>query len=112
MVLYFDHSYPPDRGYAYVGASRVRTANDCYHFGLIRRTDWLPVGGDESTEQLQRSADSMSDSEDSDGESRDSSLNFENASESNHSHDELFSELMQHSITAEACESDDLFDGF
>ena len=56
-------------------------------------------------------ADSMSDSEDSDGESRDSSLNFESASESNHSHDELFSDLMQHSIAAEACESDDLFDG-
>ena len=23
--LYFDHCYPPDRGYAYVGASRFRT---------------------------------------------------------------------------------------
>ena len=52
----------------------------------------------------------MSDSEDSDGESRESSLNFGSASESNHSHDELFSDLMQQSITANADESDDLFD--
>ena len=94
MVLYFDHSYPPDRGYAYVGASRVRTAADCYHFGLIRRTDWLPVAGDETTEQLERSADSISDSNDSDGESRDSSIDFGADNESDHSHDELFSDLM------------------
>jgi hypothetical protein len=48
VVLYFNTTSKsrkahPDEGYAYVGASRVRTAEDLYHFGLYRRTDWLPV---------------------------------------------------------------------
>lgn len=109
-MLYFDHSYPPDRGYAYVGASRVRTANDCYHFGLIRRTDWLPVAGDETTEQLQRSADSISDSNDSDGESRESSLDFGDDAESNHSHDELFSDMLLLNATAADDDTNELFE--
>ena len=63
--LYFDHCYPPERGYGYVGASRFRTANGLYHFGTIRRTDWLPVGGDPSMEQVDRGVDSQaSDSDD------------------------------------------------
>jgi len=36
----------PDRGYAYVGASRFKRRADVWHIGHIRRTDWLPVGGD------------------------------------------------------------------
>ena len=35
-----------DHGYAYVGSSRVRAKADVFHVGKIRRTDWLPVGGD------------------------------------------------------------------
>ena len=45
--LYFDHCYPPERRYGYVGASRFRTRAGIYHFGKLRRTDWLPVGADE-----------------------------------------------------------------
>ena len=43
-ALYFDHCYPLERGYAYVGASRFRTKEGLYHYGPIRRSDWLPVG--------------------------------------------------------------------
>ena len=64
VILYFNHCYPPDRGYAYVGASRVRAAVDLYHFGLIRQSDWLPVGGDETIEHTTRGVDSLSDSDD------------------------------------------------
>jgi len=51
-----------------VGASRVRKALDLYHFGLLRRSDWLPVGGQVESEHTTRSADSISDSEDRDSE--------------------------------------------
>ena len=43
--LYFDRR-KADRGYAYVGVSRVKRQADAYHVGRIRRSDWLPVGGD------------------------------------------------------------------
>ena len=36
----------PNGGYAYVGASRVRRRCDLYHVGKLRRSDWVPVGGD------------------------------------------------------------------
>ena len=42
----------PDRGYAYVGASRVSHHSNLFHMGNIRRTDWLPVNGDPNNEQL------------------------------------------------------------
>ena len=41
--MYFDHCYPPERGYGYVGVSRFRFKAAIYHYGRIRRTDWLPV---------------------------------------------------------------------
>ena len=41
--LYFDHSYPPEPGYGYVGASRFQSRSGCYLYGKIRRTDWIPV---------------------------------------------------------------------
>ena len=44
-MLYFDGFYPADRGQAYGGASRVRSAAGLFYFGRVRRTDWLPVGG-------------------------------------------------------------------
>ena len=31
VVLYFSHSYPPDRGYGYVGASRAKSQFGLYH---------------------------------------------------------------------------------
>ena len=40
-----------DRGYGYVGASRVRKATDVCLVGSIRRTDWRPVGTDPDGEQ-------------------------------------------------------------
>ena len=43
--LFFDRPRA-DRGYAYVGVSRARHTRDVYLVGRIRRTDWLPVGGD------------------------------------------------------------------
>ena len=61
--LYFDHCYPPERGYAYVGASRFRTKAGLFHFGKLRRTDWLPVGGDSAPEQTVRGEDSVSEDE-------------------------------------------------
>jgi len=60
--LYFDHCYPPERGYAYVGASRFRSKAGVFLYGKVRRTDWLPVDGS-GDEQLSRSAESESEDE-------------------------------------------------
>jgi hypothetical protein len=64
-VLYFDLFKPAPRGFAYVGASRVRTSGGLFYFGKIRRSDWLPVGGDTSgsIEDVDRGADSEDSSE-------------------------------------------------
>ena len=40
-VLYFDLFRPASRGFAYVGASRVRHHTGLYYFGKMRRSDWL-----------------------------------------------------------------------
>ena len=70
--LWFDHTYPADRGYAYVGSSRVRRASDLFLMGKIRRTDWLPVGGDsQGGEQETRGYESTTTEEDSDEPSSD-----------------------------------------
>eukprot|EP00973_Karenia_brevis_P000818 113591-Karenia_brevis.AAC.1 len=56
--LWFDHKYPADRGYAYVGSSRVRRAEDLWLMGKIKRSDWLPVGGEGlDQEQCKRGSD-------------------------------------------------------
>ena len=57
-ALFFDHVYPPERGYGYVGASRFRSADGLYHFGRLRRSDWRPVGGDDAIEASAREGDS------------------------------------------------------
>ena len=62
-ALYFDHCYPPERGYAYVGASRFRSGAGIFHFGPIRRSDWLPVGGGGDDEQIYRGVESESEDE-------------------------------------------------
>ena len=70
VALWFDHRYAPDRGYAYVGASRVRQAIHLYLMGKVRRSDWLPVGlGDD--EHMVRGSDSESSHQDSDEASED-----------------------------------------
>ena len=63
VALFFDRKLP-DRGYSYVGASRVRNRGDLFHVGPIRRTDWLPVGGNPDEEQRFVSCLSETDSED------------------------------------------------
>ena len=67
--LFFNHCYPPERGYGYVAASRFRSKAGLFHFGRIRRTDWLPVSGDETLEQTKRSCDS--DNSDREGDEED-----------------------------------------
>ena len=52
--LYFDLFKPAPRGFAYVGASRVRAHHGLYYFGRVRRSDWLPVGGTAEDEQPDR----------------------------------------------------------
>jgi hypothetical protein len=64
-ILHFDRKRP-DRGYAYVGASRVREAGKLVHMGKLRRTDWLPVGKDPNGDEEifpSRLSDSESESE-------------------------------------------------
>ena len=64
-ALWFDHCYPPERGYAYVGASRFKSIN-FFHYGRIRRSDWLPVGGAPVGEHTQREDSSLSENDESD----------------------------------------------
>ena len=69
VVLFFDHCYPPERGYAYVGASRAQSKAGLYHYGRLRRSDWLPVGEPSDEDQLERGYSSESNSSvDDDGE--------------------------------------------
>ena len=66
-ALYFDHCYPAERGYGYVGASRFRSSEGLWLFGKIRRTDWLPVKfGQTEKDQETRSALSVSSEEEMD----------------------------------------------
>ena len=66
--LYFDHSYPAERGYGYVGASRFRSKEGIFYYGTLRRSDWLPRFADDD-QQVQRSYDSQSeDSEEAERE--------------------------------------------
>jgi len=79
-ILHFDR-LRPDRGYAYVGASRVRAADYLIHMGHLRRTDWLPVGKDPRRgEQIYPSQ--LSDSDDSNADASESDFEGEEASDS------------------------------
>ena len=42
------------RGYGYVAASRFKRRTGVYLFGHLRRTDFLPVGEDQSSEYPNR----------------------------------------------------------
>ena len=64
-----DNKYHPAvRGYGYVGISRFQSRSGVYLFGKLRRSDFLPVGPDLETEQLERGYHSVdSDSDEGDG---------------------------------------------
>ncbi len=63
--IYFDQrKYAAGRGYGYVAVSRFRSRRGCYLYGKLRRTDFLPVGGDPDEEVVERGYDSESDDED------------------------------------------------
>ena len=59
-ALWFDHCFPPERGYGYVGASRFRSRDGLFLYGRIRRSDWTPVGPQKDHWALRRGCDSMS----------------------------------------------------
>ena len=68
--IYFDqYKYHAGRGYGYVAVSRFRTRGGCCLYGHKRRTDFLPVGGNEEDEVLERGYLSLTDS-DSDSDPR------------------------------------------
>ena len=80
--LHFDRRRA-DRGYAYVGTSRAKLRRDVFLLGRIRRSDWLPVGGDArggeqaepgpmSESDSEEPSSSMADSMDDDSEDMDS----------------------------------------
>ena len=63
-AIWFNHRYPPDRGYGYVAASRFKSKDGLYLFGSVRRTDWLPVRDSVAAmddDQIERSSLSGSD---------------------------------------------------
>ena len=69
--LYFDQAWrAAGRGYGYVAVSRFKTRNGVHLYGKIRRTDFLPVGGDVEEEVLERGHLSGS-SDDEDGSGMD-----------------------------------------
>ena len=66
-ALYIDQKYrTAGRGYGYVGVSRFRTRGGCYIYGHLRRTYFLPAGGEGAEVVLERGYDSLSD-DDEDG---------------------------------------------
>ena len=82
--LYFDQGggFPAERGYGYVGASRVRFAKDLYLCGRMRTSDWLPVGAAKADEHLVRGEDSTTDEDGrSTDEESDSELELDNPEE-------------------------------
>jgi len=74
--LFFDHKYPAERGYGYVGASRFKCKAGLFYFGRIRRSDWLPRLASEG-QQEHRSIDSESEDE----EDREREANYESSTE-------------------------------
>ena len=65
--IYFDQKkFAAVRGYGYVACSRFKTRAGVHLYGKMRTSDFLPVGEEKESEQLQRgvmSQDSGSDSE-------------------------------------------------
>ena len=51
------------RGYAYVGVSRFKTREGCHLYGILRQSDYLPVGEDKEGEHWERWYDSLNESD-------------------------------------------------
>ena len=65
--IYMNHRKPCGRGYGYVAVSRFKSRRGTYLYGRLRRTDFLPVGGEGNKgEVLDREFESLS-SDDEDG---------------------------------------------
>ena len=86
-ALWFDHCFPPERGYGYVGASRFRSRDGLFLFGRIRRSDWTPVGPQKDDWALRRGCDSMS-SESANDSGRSDSVSSDSESRGYHSDDD------------------------
>ena len=71
-ALWFDHCFPPERGYGYVGASRFRSRDGLFLYGRIRRSDWTPVATPKDHWALRRGCDSISTQSDNDSGRSDS----------------------------------------
>ena len=62
--LYFDlKKHHSGRGYAYVGVSRFRSRAGCHLHGVLRQSDFLPVGADMDSEHWERGYDSLNSSD-------------------------------------------------
>ena len=62
LYIFCDQKYYcAGHGYGYVAASRFRTRGACYLYGHMRRTEFLPVGGEGDDGVLERGYDSLSD---------------------------------------------------
>ena len=77
-MLIFDHSYPCERGYGYVGASRFRAATGIFYFGTIRRSDWLPIRQTPDQQESRLVDSDSTDSRDADDRLNDSSSGDDN----------------------------------
>ena len=104
VILYFDHCYPPERGYGYVGASRAQSKGGLYHYGRLRRTDWLPVDGSPDYEQVARGPESDSDS---DAESEDPYESGEDSGDENNPFAKLALRYDEGDMGAEDDDADD-----
>ena len=57
--IYMDQKKrPAARGYGYVAISRFKFRSTCYLYGMLRRSDFLPVGAEREDEVLTRGHDS------------------------------------------------------
>ena len=102
--LYFDHCYPAERGYGYVGASRFRSKDGLFHYGSVRRSDWLPRTIEEG-QQVRRSMDSDS------LDSRDADMEANYASSESEDSDSEDSRDANMEANYGSSESDDSMDG-
>ena len=98
--LFFDHCYPPEEGYGYVGASRFKTVQHMFHYDKLRVTDWIPVDG----QAYQRTRSTQSEAS-SDGEQ-----DLENELDYDSEDDDMDEELYQGELDG-LCLQDDSLNG-
>ena len=62
--VYFEQwKHYAGRGYAYVALSRFRSRAGCHLYGVLRQSDFLPVGPDKDDEHWERGYDSLNSSD-------------------------------------------------